>query len=756
MFEFTYNDHELLESYISCDKAYFGGEYDFTFEKRYLIYHITLINKTKYILIDKKTGKTEIITTVRAEEKFTEDNATKLIPYILDIVKRTRNTNYIQDIIDNPCGVIDIIFRTVLPNYGYNIREEQIQLSKTMYKGLTEKQIAICEAEVGTGKTIAYLVASLIARIVYKKKYQMDLPVTITTSSVELQKALVEKEIPNLSRMLEAYGIIPKAVKTVLRKGKEHYMCPHRFSDYKNNISKYQDKYSRTLNALDEIEDFNALVDLDKHNLTNAVKSKICVKGSCNCCENKETCSYMRFIEYATESMDVDFQITNHNMYLAAQKGKVLKNKNIIKESCFVVVDEAHKLKEAAETTYSETLTQEDIPEYLNAIKTLCEKRVNIHQYKQEIVSALKLNEELFSLIRRIYKPKYEDDDRGCVIRFRGRLSVCVNELIDCISTIESLKSRKVQHLPITVESIRNALESVKDTKANIVWISINENDVAYINSVPRDVTKQLNNIVWDRNVSHVLTSGTLSDGNDFEYFKFENGLLDIEERLLLETKVESPFDYKNNSRLYIPKDMPTPNSQNEQYISAVADEVYKIIEATNGHTAILFTSYRMLETIYKMLEDKLSKYNLFKMTRGVNNVIADFKKSSNGILFASGSMWEGVDCVGDRLSSVIIVRLPFPIRSVLLEEKKFECVTVGDFVNRYCTPNMLIKLRQGAGRLLRTEKDTGVLSILDSRAMSESYIDKVSKAMRKYPIINSIDDVSDFMKKVKAEEYFE
>lgn len=147
--------------------------------------------------------------------------------------------------------------------------------------------------------------------------------------------------------------------------------------------------------------------------------------------------------------------------------------------------------------------------------------------------------------------------------------------------------------------------------------------------------------------------------------------------------------------------------------------------------------------------------YDTICMTRSNKNAIADFKKSKNGILFASGSMWEGVDCVGDCLSSVIIVRLPFPMRSALMEEKKENCDNVGAFVDRYCTPNMLMKLRQGVGRLIRCETDTGVVSILDPRANSKSYSVKVGQALHKYPEVESTEEIECFMRSVKNDSYY-
>ena len=118
--------------------------------------------------------------------------------------------------------------------------------------------------------------------------------------------------------------------------------------------------------------------------------------------------------------------------------------------------------------------------------------------------------------------------------------------------------------------------------------------------------------------------------------------------------------------------------------------------------------------------------------------------------------MWEGVDCVGDCLSSVIIVKLPFPMRSALMEEKKDKCHDVGEFVDKYCTPNMLIKLRQGVGRLIRSETDTGLVSILDPRAASKAYCRKVSAAMEKYPLIEQPEEITEFFKQVKNAKYFE
>ena len=162
-----------------------------------------------------------------------------------------------------------------------------------------------------------------------------------------------------------------------------------------------------------------------------------------------------------------------------------------------------------------------------------------------------------------------------------------------------------------------------------------------------------------------------------------------------------------------------------------------------------------MLNAVYEQTKDRLSAFDIFCMTRSNRTAIQDFKKSTNGVIFASGSMWEGVDCIGDTLSSVIIVKLPFPRRSAVMEQKKAESNDIHDFIRRYATPEMLIKLRQGVGRLIRSESDTGLISILDSRAATGEHSLRVAKVLQQYPRVDTIDAIEAFFKNVKPKEYY-
>lgn len=248
-----------------------------------------------------------------------------------------------------------------------------------------------------------------------------------------------------------------------------------------------------------------------------------------------------------------------------------------------------------------------------------------------------------------------------------------------------------------------------------------------------------------------------MKDDTGFSFFKDDLGISGcLNQYSVSEFSCDSPFDYKNHTRLYISENVPSPGMKNPDYIPAVAKEIVQLIRATHGHTAVLFTSYKALNAVYDLVKDDLKEYPLIKMSRSNKNAITQFKESGNGVLFASGSMWEGVDCARDILSSVIIVRLPFPLQTQAMEHKKKSCASMQEFVQKFAVPQMIIKLRQGAGRLIRTETDTGILAILDVRAAKKgTHRNRVLKALHKYPLVNSIEEIADFIGSVKQASYF-
>ena len=457
------------------------------------------------------------------------------------------------------------------------------------------------------------------------------------------------------------------------------------------------------------------------------------------------------YIETVKKDYDYyDFQITNHNLFLTANK-----HNNILKESPYVIIDEAHKLSETARDIYGQEINETTIGKYLNMVKYHCKSDVKLSSYKELINSINAMNTVLFQSFKRAMRNNVELE-KDFLINLSIAEKQTIQNLIDYIQTLESYKTALKGRVELQGERIIENLESLLKEDRVSIWLKMEEDETITVCSMDNHVGVNLERDLWKKTRGYALLSGTMSNGVDFDFFKKENGIDVVPSRKIKESYTKSPFDYSNNTRLYIPEDLPLPsNSCSEQYINAISDRIVELVKATNGHTAILFTSYKVLYLVYENTKDKLCEYDLFCMSRSNRNAISDFKKSNNGVLFASGSMWEGVDCQGDVLSSVIIVRLPFPLRSVSAELKKMEYDNDVKFINEYIVPTMLIKLRQGMGRLIRNENDTGLISILDTRARRR-YTEDVKNVTSRFPQIESIDEIKEFFREVKAESYFE
>ena len=747
MYEITYDDKEKLACFIGKRMAYDGGVYDFTFEGRYLIYHARVMGEWHYIALDMTTGVGSVM--YRGKKPLRISDKHTVIPYICNAIKYTGDRRYGGIIEANPIEIIDSIFRDILPKYGFNVRKEQIELSKRIFRGFTSYGVSLCEAEVGSGKSLAYLVAGVVAR----KHFGLSKPITISTATTELQNALVEKETPRLSEILMDYGLTDHPLKAIVRKGKEHFFCRFRYEDFIEKLNRNPSKHEKILALFNETDLENSAFDLDKLRLPGSVKKKICVSGGCGKCELRDDCRYYSYSNNDARRSDIDFQVTNHNQYLMSEKLCAKDQTYLLKPSEYVIIDEAHRLKEAAADVYGERLCERDIPKYINEVRTLCadENRRNI--YKDNMDTAVRLNTGLFEIIRGLIRSDDREDGRGTILAIDTEIAALVRRLRN---TIESLEANRNYLSVVHGRYIFHTLDTFISNSKILTWAESDENDAVTLCCCPKNVGREMYKYLWSNGHHHILTSGTMSDGRSFEYFEKESGVDRVRKDRKQYSSTPSPFDYARSTRLYLPDDLPMPSDAgDEKYVSAIAERIVGLVRATNGHTAILFTSYRMLNAVYEKVNGRISEYELIRMTRSNRNAIKDFKRKDNAVLFASGSMWEGVDCAGDKLSSVIIVRLPFPLRSAAMEEKKSASANVDSFINEYAVTEMLFKLRQGVGRLIRCETDTGLISVLDTRAVRSRYSERVQAVLSKYPRVENLDEIREFFNSVKPKEYF-
>ncbi len=753
MFEITYKENALPGALIQRDKAV----YDFTFEKYYQIYHRPRKDTVEYICYDSRTNRGSRI--LERKVPLVQEEHILIIPDILKSLRYTGDRRS-DGGLKSPESLIELIFRAILPRHGYAIREPQIKMAKTICHGLSHKRVTLCEAEVGSGKTMAYLVAGFAA-MSFDQSYRFQgYPVTITTSSIELQKAIMEKELPALSAMLMDYGLIGKPLTAVLRKGKDHYFCAKRYHDYMDSLQKCSLLYSKTIKEIKALKLEKTGFDLDAVPLTPYVKDRICVNGSCQGCRRARTCRYTQFLDDALDPYRFDFQITNHNLFLTSQKGR---NGSTIRGGLlpfnFCIVDEAHKFPETATEVFTARLSLSEVDDYLRSIKyNTKDKDPNRRaEYSLELMKAIRLNNRFQSMFDH-YKFSDRKEAKEVKIRVTTSMQETIEKLIASLSKLGGWFLPKSGNSYNTASPILEKLTAFLAGDRNTYWITYDKaTKQKYLCSIPTNLDLHMQKALWCQpNTHYALTSGTMRDDSGFSFFKTELGIANfLDDHSVIEYNCDSPFQFDKNTRLYISENVPSPAIESPLYIPAVANEVVRLIRATHGHTAVLFTSYKTLTAVYDLVAQELAEYPLFMMSRKNRTAISQFKQSKNGVLFASGSMWEGVDCPGDILSSVIIVRLPFPLRSHSLENRLTEYGSTKEFINQYAVPKMIIKLRQGAGRLIRTETDTGVLAILDARAAHDGkYRSRVLAALSKYPLVSSVKEVAEYIDSVKDCSY--
>jgi len=654
--------------------------------------------------------------------------------------------------------MIDYIFKDVFTKYGYKVREEQVNLSKHMFNVMKEGEISMSDIAVGLGKTHAYLAAAIVHNIYTKENTgTAPMPIIISTSSIELQRAIVRDYIPDMSKMLYENGIISKPITCVLRKGKENYLCENRLTDYYNTLepNRKRDSEYRALKKLM----VSTTIDLDEvKDISNYDKRKICVKSS-NCfnCKKYRSCRYQKFMTNARKSHH-HFQICNHNYYLA----DILKRKkglvSLLPDYKTVIIDEAHKLNGAAQQMYGIAISQNEINNLIKKALPTNEKTKTKRTSKKLCNEILKCNNLLFEeLIKQIPKELYGNDIEKFKTVITSRATMLLKRMIVNSSDLLRNISYKDGKLRSDIKRfIENMKVFIQDD--NIYWLEKpSAKGQSIFLSIPKSLNEKISKDLWCLDRSMILTSGTIAVDGDFDYVKKELGLDIINKNKIVEITKASPFNFKQNCMMYIPNNIPFPNTDDSNYIKRVTEETYKLIKASNGHALVLFTAYKPLRKVYKALSEQITDIPLIEMSRGRSNDVIEFKKSKNGVLFASGSMWEGVNIPGDILSHLIIVKLPFPIPDPISEYEKTLYADMNHYRNSVLVPKMLIKLRQGAGRLIRSESDTGAISILDIRASNKGkYRDEIINALPKCVVAKGIDDIEVFIRDKKDKSYFE
>ena len=626
--------------------------------------------------------------------------------------------------------IAEQIFREILPRHGMAVREEQIALCHEVLDTLYNKEISLCEAGVGIGKTLAYLVACILWQM--HRPSQLKMPVVISTSSVALQDAILNEYLPDLSAVLLSEGIITAPITAVIRKGKERFVCDARLAERQAKAISKDSRQKGSLRMAENVLDLDHIPGLSRYD-----RCRICVPQSCpRDCFLRLDCRYQ---QYLRDSRKPDIQICNHNYLLANASHRLEERPLLLRQYQALVVDEAHKLPDAARQMYTETLSAQDMDDLCSLLQQAQFKGLSKRLRTVFLTLSISCAPNFAMMKRKISIPFSLTPFRQAAIA-------------DCINLLQYIGSQPdmphyLQYRLAETESLLRLF--LLDVPTRILYLEFSADDQLTFCAASNRVPQLLRSALWNTREPTILTSGTLTAAGDFDHTEQLLGLAAYAP--LRHFRAESPFNYRKKCLLYIPARRAAAVPEN-QYL---ADQIVQLVSACHGHALALFTSYRQMRNVYDALGGRLT-FPVFQAGRGQNRSIQQFRQSGNGVLFAAGSCWEGIDFPGDMVSLLIIAKLPFPIPDPVSDYKRQQYPNLRDYINAEIIPEMQKKLRQGFGRAIRTEQDSCVVAILDERAgIGGKYHDAALAALPTCPITEKIEDVQQFIREQKRPDYF-
>jgi ATP-dependent DNA helicase DinG len=631
----------------------------------------------------------------------------------------------------------------------YEYRPGQLEMARSVERALEECRHLIVEAGTGTGKTLAYLLPAL----------RTGRRVIISTGTKALQDQLYFRDIPFLESLLGP-------LRVCYMKGRANYLCRHKLVTLNAHP---------ILSGLEEIDQFHQIAEWEKTTKTGDraeisglpessplwsrldARSEACLGSTC---PDYQRCFVTEMRRKAQES---DIVIVNHHLFFAdlavRQQAGGAPDAGVLPEAGAVIFDEAHELEEVASSYFGISVSNLRFEDMARDIEAMLKKGDG---YANTINTAILVSsQQLRDRARMFFSQlpagdgRQPFDNREEFLETRGDLYLSVkNTLIRLESELDQLRGpaeapAEAPGLRKRVTNLCTELEFLlESTSGNMVyWLERRvsgglhkQSRTVFLQATPIDVSGLLDDQLFQRFPTVVLTSATLTVQGSFEHIRRRLGLADARELV-----VPSHFRYQDQALLYLPPEMPDPRAPN--YPEAAARCIQRVLEITRGRAFCLFTSYSQMRDLYERLASVLEYPILLHGTAPRNTLLQHFRDTPNAVLFGTASFWQGVDVQGEALSCVIIDRLPFAVPNdpVVAARMKFIEEAGGNPFFDYQVPSAVISLKQGFGRLIRSLEDRGVLVLLDPRIRQKRYGQTFLESLPPYRVTGTITDVQAF-----------
>ncbi|MBI5918599.1 MAG: ATP-dependent DNA helicase [Nitrosomonadales bacterium] len=643
---------------------------------------------------------------------------------------------------------------------SFRPRAQQREMALAVEQAIRDNAILVAEAGTGTGKTFAYLVPALLN----------GGKVIISTGTKNLQDQLFQKDLPMVRDALKA------PVSVALLKGRANYICHYHLERAQSEgrfVTREDVKYLGKIAKYAKITQSG-----DKSGLADVPESALVwlqvTSTRDNClgqdCPQHDECFVLKARK---DAMKADVVVVNHHLFFA---DVMLRDEGVAEllPACNTVIfDEAHQLPETASLFFGESISTSQLLDLARDARLEAATSANDFAPLPVATDALDRAARDLRLVFKQAEGRMPADATKKLSGWADALAaLCaklkhLNELLEkqaerseglekCwqrgLELMEKLKEwqdappphpspegRGEQGSAVPDQSLLSESaattaslsrreragmrESEPDSPpaGSVRWLEVFHHSVQ-LNTTPLSIAKIFAKQLSGSPRAWVFTSATLAVKRDFGHYQAEMGLLEARTECW-----DSPFNYQEQALLYVPQDLPEPNS--EGYTEAVVRAALPLIEASRGRAFLLFTSLRAMQRAYDILQAEFDrknlKYPLMMQGEGSRNeLLSRFREHGNAVLLGSQSFWEGVDVRGEALSLVIIDKLPFaPPDDPVLAARIAELNKQGrNAFMDYQLPRTIINLKQGAGRLIRDEQDRGVLMICDPRLITKQY----------------------------------
>ncbi|WP_226440274.1 ATP-dependent DNA helicase [Quatrionicoccus australiensis] len=618
---------------------------------------------------------------------------------------------------------------------GYRVRDQQVEMAERIAAAIKSCSVFIAEAGTGTGKTFAYLVPAL----------KSGGKVIVSTGTKTLQDQLFNKDLPMVRDALKA------PVKIALLKGRANYVCPYHLERALADgrfLTREDAADARRISVFAKVTHTGDKAECLEVSENSPVWGHATSTRE-NClgqdCPDYKDC----FVMLARrEAMAADLVVVNHHLFFADVMLRDEGMAELLPACNTVIFDEAHQLPEVATLFFGETvstaqvldLARDSRAEGLTSARDCLDLQSatrELEKVAKDLRLAVGLDSGRFSYGQLLEKPE-----------FAPALKLLEDEVSGFAAILETQAERS-EGLEKCWQRATELLRQIGHWQSNaddgyVRWGEAYTHSLQ-LNTTPLDVANIFRKQMGGHPRAWIFTSATLAVRGQFHHYCAELGLGDPESACW-----QSPFDYGKQALLYAPLGMPEPNSMG--YTDAVVDAAFPAVKAAGGGAFFLCTSLRAMRRTHELLKARLEDEGLdmpllIQGEGSKNDLLQRFRHLGNAILVGSQSFWEGVDVRGEALSLVVIDKIPFappddPVLSARIEQMKQQGRNA--FIE-YQLPRAVINVKQGAGRLIRDEDDTGVLMICDPRLISKPYGRQVWQSLPPMKRTKELNDVLNF-----------